>query len=109
MPPTSRRHFLKSAAAGASMLAAPAVAASAASANDRIRVAVVGLGGRGRVSHCGALQELAGENVEIAALCDCDENRAERGRRRRARSIPASGRPRLSTTASCWTTSRSTP
>jgi predicted dehydrogenase len=78
MPPASRRHFLKSsvAAAGASILAAPALGASAASPNDRIRVAVVGLGGRGRVSHCGALREMAGANVEIAALCDCDENRA---------------------------------
>jgi predicted dehydrogenase len=43
-----------------------------AGANDRLRVAVVGLGGRGR-NHLEALHELAGENVELAALCDCDE------------------------------------
>jgi predicted dehydrogenase len=72
----SRRSFLKtsSSLAGATLLI-PAVTRGAASANDRVRVAVVGLGGRGRVSHCGALQELASQNVEIAALCDCDEKR----------------------------------
>jgi predicted dehydrogenase len=77
MSSPTRRTFLRksTALAGASLLAAPAVARSAASANDRVRVAVVGLGGRGRVSHCGALHELAGQNVEIAALCDCDEKR----------------------------------
>ena len=75
---SNRREFLKTssvAIAGATMLATPAVARSAASPNNRIRVAVVGLGGRGRVCHCGALFELAKEDVEIAALCDCDENR----------------------------------
>ncbi len=78
MHDANRRDFLKTssaAIAGAAVLAVPAVARATASANDRIRVAVVGLGGRGRVSHCGALLELAKENVEIAALCDCDENR----------------------------------
>ena len=77
MQGSNRRDFLKtsSAIAGAAILATPAVVRSAASPNDRIRVAVVGLGNRGRVSHCGALLELSGENVEIAALCDCDENR----------------------------------
>ena len=74
-----RREFLKhSALSGATILAAPALARSAASAADRIRVAVVGLGGRGRVSHCGALRDLAKDNVEIAALCDCDELRMDK-------------------------------
>jgi predicted dehydrogenase len=75
---SNRRDFLKTssaAIAAAAISAAPAVARSAASPNDRIRVAVVGVGGRGRVSHCGALLALSAENVEIAALCDCDENR----------------------------------
>ncbi len=77
MPTASRRRFLAAAGtAAAGAVAAPALASSSASANERIRVAVIGLGGRGRVSHCGALIELAKEeNVEIAALCDCDENR----------------------------------
>ena len=47
MAHSNRREFLKSsAAAGASLLAAPAIARSAQSANDRIRVGLVGLGGR---------------------------------------------------------------
>ena len=76
MHASNRRAFLKtSAAVGATVWAAPAIARGAASANDRVRVAVIGLGGRGRVSHCGALLELAKENVEIAALSDCDEAR----------------------------------
>ena len=41
-------------------------------ANDRIRVAVVGLGGRGQ-NHVQAIHQLATENVDLAALCDCDE------------------------------------
>ena len=77
MHPSHRRDFLKTSAAvaGAVALAAPAVANAQQSPNARIRVAVVGLGGRGRRSHCDALQQMASENVEIAALCDCDENR----------------------------------
>jgi predicted dehydrogenase len=74
---SNRRDFLKTASstiAGAAISVTPIVAQSAASPNDRIRIAVVGLGGRGR-EHCEALLELASENVEIAALCDCDENR----------------------------------
>jgi predicted dehydrogenase len=76
---SNRRDFLKtSAIAGAAVLAAPAMARAAASANDRIRVAVIGVGGRGLYSHCTALLELAkAENVEIAAVCDCDENRLQ--------------------------------
>ena len=75
----SRRSLLKSSAAvaGTGLWTLPAVAAGRTAANDRIRAAVVGLGGRGRKSIAGALRELAAENVEIAALCDCDENRLE--------------------------------
>lgn len=76
MTTSNRRAFLKSSAlAGAALVAAPAVARSQQSAAGRIRVAVVGLGGRGRVSHCGALRQMEKDNVEIAALCDCDEAR----------------------------------
>ncbi len=65
----SRRRFLKTGAA----LGVPAFAASRRSANDRIRVAVVGLRGRGR-SLIRAFHDLGGENVELVTLCDCDEN-----------------------------------
>jgi len=75
----TRRDFLKTstaAVAGASALAAPAIVRGAVGANDRIRIAIVGLGGRGLNSHGTALLELAKEqNIEIAALCECDENR----------------------------------
>jgi predicted dehydrogenase len=72
----TRRHFLKSSVvASAAVLASPGIAQSRASANERLRVAVVGLGGRGRRSHLPALQELAKENVEIAAVSDVDEKR----------------------------------
>jgi len=73
----NRRKFMKTSAAlaGAAAFAVPAIASGPASPAGRVRVGVVGLGGRGRVSHCGALLDLAKENVEIAALCDCDENR----------------------------------
>ena len=67
MPETNRRDFLKSAAA----LTAPAIAATRLSPNDRIRVAVIGVRGRGR-SHIQAFHELASDNVEIVAFCDVD-------------------------------------
>jgi len=53
------------------MMAAPAIAQSRAGANDRIRVGLLGLGGRMR-SHVRSLAQMAGDNVEIAAVCDCD-------------------------------------
>ncbi len=76
MQQPNRRAFLKSSvlAAGVSSMALPAL--GQANPSDKIRVAVVGLGGRGRFSHCGALRQMKKDNVEIAALCDCDENRA---------------------------------
>ena len=75
----NRRDFLKtSSVAGAALLAAPALAHAATSANERIRVAIIGVGGRGLYSHGTALLELAkSENVEIAAVCDCDEKRMQ--------------------------------
>jgi len=51
-----------------------AAAAAALGANDRIRVAIVGLKRRGR-DHIRCFLELAkAENVEVAALCDIDES-----------------------------------
>jgi len=74
---SNRRSFVRdaaTAAAGAAVLGAPAVAASPKSANDRLRVGIVGLRGRGR-SHIKAVHHLEkSENVEIAAFCDVDSN-----------------------------------
>jgi predicted dehydrogenase len=69
----SRREFLRTSAAltaGAALVALPALAQARGGANERVRVGICGLGGRGS-SHLKALHELAGENVEVAALCDC--------------------------------------
>jgi predicted dehydrogenase len=66
-----RREFLR---ASAGFLAgAPAFAATSKSPNDRIRVALIGLRGRGR-DHIQAFHQLAGENVEIATMCDVDKS-----------------------------------
>ena len=75
---TTRRTFLKSSAtAGIAALAAPAVAMNVRGANERIRVGMVGLGGRMR-SHIGSLTVLSkAENVEIAAICDCDQSKLD--------------------------------
>src|SRR6516164_6176805 len=66
---TTRRHFL--ATAGAATLAAAATAAPPKDVNNRLRVALVGLGGRAN-AHLKCLLDLAGDNVELAALCDVD-------------------------------------
>ena len=77
MPTTHRRAFLKtSASAGAAALSLPALAQAAKSPNDRIRVGLVGMGGRMR-GHVGALSSLPDENVEIAAVCDCDQRKLD--------------------------------
>ena len=83
----SRRNFIATAVTGAvaSVVAAPAAMAgeqavvkptivpkSTFGANDRIRVAVLGLGNRGP-GHYGDIMKLsATENVTVAALCDPD-------------------------------------
>ena len=91
---STRRTFLKTAAVGAATaLVTPSamsseitkpsiIPAGAKGANDRIRVAVLGLNGRGK-NHVEEIMGLAQKsNVEVAALCDPDmvilkENAAE--------------------------------
>src|SRR5579863_2450779 len=73
----TRRDFLKSAAkttAGLSTLSGITFLAHPErvfGANDRVRLAICGLHGRGK-EHLAAFSRLS--NVEIAALCDVDEN-----------------------------------
>src|SRR5207249_9152767 len=68
----NRRTFLvRSAVVAAVPLLDRVTWAAAAGANERIRVAVMGVRGRGR-SHVAAL--LAQPNVEIAYLCDVDKD-----------------------------------
>ncbi len=62
-----RRDFLKAGVAAAAILQPSRVLG----ANDRVRVAVIGLRGRG-LDHLKTYRQLA--NVEVAAVCDVDEN-----------------------------------
>jgi hypothetical protein len=62
-----RRHFMMSSAA----LAGTALRTARASANDTVRIACVGLRGRGG-NHLDGYSKLP--NVEIAALVDVDES-----------------------------------
>jgi len=64
---------MKTSAVGAGAAASVLIGTSKTSwagANDRVRVAVVGINGRGR-SHIGAFTRL--KNVEVATLCDVDK------------------------------------
>src|ERR1700689_307530 len=63
----NRRYFLSSTIAAGAALRSRALA----SPNDTVRVACVGVRGRGR-SHISAYNQMA--NVEIAAICDIDES-----------------------------------
>jgi predicted dehydrogenase len=65
--PIDRRDFLRAGATAAALLQAK----NATAASDRVRVAVVGLRGRG-FDHIKNYHQIPG--VEIAALCDIDEN-----------------------------------
>ena len=74
MTSVSRRNFIRSsgtALAGAGVLSAlpRSVWANVAGANDRIRVAVIGVRKKG-IEHIKYFSELPG--VQVAALCDCD-------------------------------------
>jgi hypothetical protein len=64
--PISRRHFVVS--AGIALTAAHAT--RAIGANDRVRVGIVGLGGRGK-DHMDLY--MAAPGAEIAALCDVNQ------------------------------------
>ncbi len=78
MSPFQRREFLQRSAllsaglaAGTVATAAPDTATKKGSANERLRVAVVGVKGRG-MSHVGGFNGV--NNCEIATVCDCDES-----------------------------------
>lgn len=67
----NRRDFLKTGAFAGGLMLANAKGLWAVGANDRVRVAVVGIHGMGQ-NHIKAYSALP--NVEVAALCDVDEN-----------------------------------
>ncbi|HZL88004.1 MAG TPA: gfo/Idh/MocA family oxidoreductase, partial [Pirellulaceae bacterium] len=72
-PSTDRRKFLKATAGGlvaATVLSSASAAAKGAS--DRLLVGLIGCGGRG--THDAQLFK-SNPNVEIAYVCDCDQQR----------------------------------
>jgi predicted dehydrogenase len=86
MTEINRRHFLMSSAALPMALKASALQ----SPNDTVRVAVVGFNGRGR-SHISAYLKMP--NVEIAALCDVDQEVLDKG----CKMVEAAGKKRPAT------------
>ena len=68
---SARRTFLKASAVAAAGLASASSAKKVLGANDRIRIAVVGVRGRGW-DHVKGYHPIPG--VEIAYFCDVDEN-----------------------------------
>src|SRR5690348_8483869 len=72
MQPTTRRHFFFS--SGMALTAAQATRVMGA--NERVPVAIIGLGGRGR-AHMNVYSQLP--DAEIVALCDVDQAALERG------------------------------
>jgi predicted dehydrogenase len=72
MNPMNRRSFLKTTTLGAAALSLPAYSwARVPGANDTIRLAVVGFGGRGG-DHISGFRKLQPKGVRIVALCDVD-------------------------------------
>jgi predicted dehydrogenase len=66
----SRRTFVAGAAAATAFSIAPSSALGATPANDKVNVAVIGVGGQGTVN----LRNLLGlDDVEIVALCDVNQ------------------------------------
>ncbi len=70
MPNVSRRGFLKSSAASGLLLMGTRASGAIRGANERLRIAVAGLNGRGQSHISGWLDQ---ENVELAWLIDPDE------------------------------------
>lgn len=69
----TRRQFVKRSVAAAAMGFPMVVPSTVFGANDKIRVAVIGLGGRGAYSHVTAMANQ--DDVEVAAICDPDSSR----------------------------------
>ncbi len=66
----TRRRFIQTSAGAAALLAIPTIIPRHAfGANDRVRIAVLGVNGRGK-DHIAGFSKL--ENVEVACMCDPD-------------------------------------
>ena len=87
----NRRQFLSTSAAAAGMaLASREFALGQVSANDKIRIGLIGVGGRAQ-SHIKALTRLPG--IEIPAICDIDSTNITRSASRIERALGK--RPKL--------------
>jgi len=88
--PLTRRSFLKQSsilAAGAVALsAAPAFAAAGGSANEKVRLAIIGCNGRG-MAHIKGFTSL--DNCQIVAICDVDSRALRKG----IAAVEKAGRP----------------
>ncbi|MDX9755723.1 MAG: twin-arginine translocation signal domain-containing protein, partial [bacterium] len=71
MTDVNRRTFVKGTAGAMAAASLIGTSKTWAQANETIRVAVLGVNGRGQ-SHISAHQQA--ENVEVVALCDPDSN-----------------------------------
>ena len=106
-PKASRRDFLKITSAGVATTALGTTVSSYArilGANDRVRVAVCGVRGRGN-DHIHGFSRVPG--TELAALCDVDENVSQQ----RVGEIEKMGLPKPKSyvdVRSCWRTKKST-
>lgn len=78
MSKLSRRDFIKSSMIAGATMAVAAPFSKVRGANDDIRFAVVGTGGKGS-GHCRDFSSITG--VRIVALCDADLSHAERNKR----------------------------
>jgi predicted dehydrogenase len=76
LEPVSRRGFLKAAGIGVASMAAMPAWARVIGANDRLNVAVIGLGGRGSILLDLILEHRTNKaDVEVVALCDVYQRR----------------------------------
>jgi len=71
----SRRTFIQSTLSTAAALSAAGPSLGALGANDRIRVGIIGTGGRGN-SHINSLHQQ--KSVELVAICDVDDAQLDR-------------------------------
>ena len=81
----SRRSFVKGTLAGAAVLALPNVTRNVLGANEEIKSATIGVGGRGG-SHIGAMYRIPG--VRVVGACDADKNNLGRTADNIAKKLP---------------------
>ena len=75
---TNRRGFLKTAAAGATgaLILGPSAPVWSQQSNDKLRIALIGVGDRGR----GFIRKVASMDQSLVAICDADQRRLDQAR-----------------------------